>query len=108
MVLLIIMSGILFGASNVLEKYVKDNNRFSTKLSQNEIELIEFIEQLEMEMIKKGINPDHLTLMDIDNYLKEKILEENTPQNQSNKNEKYIYLRKKIQEHMAKNNVKNE
>ena len=69
MVLLIIISGILFGSSNIIDKYIKEKNKYRAKLTKKEIELIEKIEHLEIKLIKEGVNPDKLSVKEVNELI---------------------------------------
>lgn len=92
---MIIMSGIIFGTSNIIERYIDKKSNFKAKLTDEEIKLIERIEELEIDMIKEGINPDDLTLQEIFDFLKKK-------NELDGKKEKYRDFQKKIWEHLQK------
>jgi hypothetical protein len=65
------------------------------KLTDEEIKMIERIEELEIDMIKQGINPDDLTLQEIYDFLKKK-------NELGGKKEKYQDFQKRIYEHLQK------
>ncbi len=73
MVVFLLVSGLLFGTSRMSEKYFNDKDKYQPNLIIDDLQMIEVIEEIEIEMINKGLNPDSLTFEQVHQILNEKI-----------------------------------
>jgi hypothetical protein len=98
MVIVILINGIVFGSFRIADKNIKDYGKIGFNLTEEQLEMIELIEEFEIIMIKKGLNPDTLTLKQFYQYLKEerKKQEEQTP-----KKKLYTEFLEKIKEKLV-------
>ena len=96
MVVFLLISGMLFGSSRMADKFINDKGKYQPNLTVDNLLMIEVIEELEIEMIKKGLNPDTLTLKQVHQILNEKIQNNEA---KSTKKKKYNEFLKKIEKY---------
>jgi len=106
MVVFLLVSGLLFGSSRMSEKHFKDRGKYQPNLILDDLQMIEVIEEIEIEMINKGLNPDTLTFEKVQQILNEKI-HNNDLMKREDKNRKYNEFLEKIgkyRENLSQNN----
>jgi len=76
------------------EKFINDKGKYQPDLIIDDLQMIEIIEEIEIEMIKKGLNPNTLTLEQVHQILEEKIQVNDA---KSEKKKKYNEFLEKIE-----------
>jgi hypothetical protein len=97
MVVVFLLHLALSGVSFLTDKQLKNEKISTFRLDKNDLDLIEEIEKIEIELINQGINPDTLTLEQVNELLYKDIRNE---KELLLKKQKYKDLQKRIENHL--------